>query len=156
MRHIIKSTALVLLPLVLSGGHARAADPTVITLSCDGSVTDKSSPPTLPTDRDPKPIEKMGVVVNLNERTVSFQGWVVPISIADAAAINFNGEQIGPVGQIARKEGYTTRIDGILDRVTGHMALSTMTYRTKELSDPNSVITRDYFDVLCKAANRVL
>jgi hypothetical protein len=156
MGHIIKTTALVLLPLVLSG-YALAAEPTVITLSCEGTVTDKTSWAPIPTDidHDPKPMGKMGVVVNLNERTVSFQGWTVPISIADAATISFNGDEIGPVGQIAAKEGLTYRIDGTLDRVTGHMTADTMTYETKKLSDPTSSIVRAHYDVLCKATNRV-
>lgn len=157
MRHIAKATALVLLPLVLSGGHARAADPTVITLSCDGTVADTTTQVPIPTDIDhqPKPIEKMGVVVDLKERTMYFQGWVVPISIANAAAINFNGEEIGTVGQIASKQDTTFRIDGILDRVTGHMIADTMTYEIKKLSDPSSPIIRGHYDVLCKATNRV-
>jgi hypothetical protein len=148
----------VLLALLLMTQQQAAAenDPKIVTLSCDGTVTDKTSSAPIPTDinHDPKPIEKMGVVVNLNERTVSFQGWTVPISIADAATINFNGEEIGAVGQIAAKQGLTHRIDGILDRVTGHMAADTMTYETKKLSDPNSSIVRAHYDVLCKATTQ--
>jgi hypothetical protein len=43
------------------------AEPKVITLSCDRAVTDT----TLSIDRQPQPIEKMGMVANLNERTVT-------------------------------------------------------------------------------------
>ena len=102
MRHIIKITALALLPLALGNSHARAADPTVITLSCDGTVTDTSSTP-IPVDRKPKLVEKMGVVANLNERTVYFIGFITPISTADAAAINFNGNTIGPAAEVGSK-----------------------------------------------------
>ena len=83
----------------------------------------------MPLDRQPKPIEKMGVVANLNERTVSFMSWVAPINTVDAASIQFHGEQAGPGAQIAAKAGYTQRIDGILDRVTviaGVLSLSTV------------------------------
>jgi hypothetical protein len=97
----------------------------------------------------------MGVVANLNVRTVSFMGFVAPIINVDAASINFNGEQIGPVGKIANEAGNTVRIDGILDRVTGHMAADITTYPTLKLSDPNTVFTTDHYDVLCKATNRV-
>jgi hypothetical protein len=152
---IIKAAALALLPLVL-GGHARAADnePKVVTLSCDGTLTDTTRTP-FPLDHQPKPIEQMGVVANLNVRTVSFMGFVAPIINVDAASINFNGEQIGPVGKIANEAGNTVRIDGILDRVTGHMAADITTYPTLKLSDPNAVFTTDHYDVLCKATNRV-
>jgi hypothetical protein len=156
MGHIIKTTALMLLPLVLSGGHTRAADPKIITraadpkiitLSCDGTVTDTRSP----TDRQPpKPIEKMGVVVNLNERTVTFQGFVAPIASVDAARINFNGKQIEKTGY------YTQRIDGTLDRVTGHMIADAMTLPTTDTRDRDHFDdTQDHYDVLCKATNRV-
>ena len=139
MRHIIKITALALLPLALGNSHARAADPTVITLSCDGTVTDTSSTP-IPVDREHKPIEKMGVVANLNERTVSFQGFVAPISSVDAASINFNGE----------------RINGILDRITGHMIADAMTLPTTDTRDRDHFDdTWDHYDVLCKATSRV-
>jgi hypothetical protein len=134
------------------GQHALAEnEPKVITLSCDGTRTDTSSAPTIPIDHEPKPIEKMGVVANLNERTVSFQGWVAPIISVDAASINFDGEPIGTT----QAHGYTQTIDGYLDRVTGHLIADTMTYETKKLSDANAVVTRDHYDVLCKATNRV-
>jgi hypothetical protein len=134
---------LLTVPFVLSGGHTRAADPKIITraadpkiitLSCDGTLTD--------TTHQPKPIEKVGVVANLNERTVSFMGWVAPINNVDAAGINFNGKPVGG------PEGDTQRIDGYLDRVTGHMIADTTT------SSLNSPI-RDHYDVLCKVTNRV-
>ncbi len=58
--------------LLMVAQYARAAEPKVITLSCDGTITDTSS---RPLDPQPKPIEKMGVVPNLTEGTVSFMGW---------------------------------------------------------------------------------
>jgi hypothetical protein len=97
----------------------------------------------------------MGVVANLNERTVSFMGFIAPISGVNAASININGEQVGPVGKIVNEAGNTIRIDGILDRVTGHMAADITTYPTLKLSDPNAVFTSDHYDMLCKATNRV-
>ena len=142
MRNVTKTSALMLLPLVLSGGHAVAAEnePKIVTLSCDGTLTGKA--------HEPKPIEKMGVVANLNERTVSFIGFIAPIGSADEASINFNGEQIGPMGSGPE---YTTRIDGILDRVTGHMIADTMTFFIKRMG----VIGEDHYDLLCKVTNRV-
>jgi hypothetical protein len=58
----------------------------VITLSCEGTLTrtygaDKPA--------DPKPLQKTGVVVNFDEQTVFFLGYVVPIESVDEASINF-------------------------------------------------------------------
>ena len=147
---------LILLTLLLMAGqHALAADPMVITLSCNGTRTDTSST-SLPIDREPKPVEKMGVVANFNERTVSFMGFVAPISSDDAASVNFDGEQLGPVAQIASKAGYATRIDGYLDRVTGHMIADISTYPIEKSSDSATILggTKDHYDALCKATNR--
>jgi hypothetical protein len=62
--------ALALLPLVL-GGHARAADKEgkVITLFCVGTLT-RTYGANKPAD--PEPLQKTGVVVNLDEQTVFF------------------------------------------------------------------------------------
>jgi hypothetical protein len=147
----------ILLALLQMAGQQATAEnePKVITLSCSGTVADTSSGP-IPADHKPKPLEKMGVVANLNDGAVSFIDFVAPISSVDAASFNFNGGQTGPVAQIARKEGDTIRIDGYLDRVTGHMVADIMTYQTKELSGPNSSLTSEHFDMLCKVTNRVL
>lgn len=150
------ATTIVMLVLLPMAGQQAAAEnePKVITLSCVGTTADTSSS-TVPGDHQPKPIEKLRVVVNLNARTVSFMGWNIPIRTVDAASISFNGNDVRPSGQIADKTGNTSKVDGILDRVTGHMVADTMTYATKKLSDPTSAIVRDQFDVLCKATNRV-
>jgi hypothetical protein len=91
MRHLIKIAALPLLPLVL-GGHARAAENEgkVITLSCEGTLTrtygaDKPS--------NPEPLQKTGVIVNLDGQTVFFLGYVVPIESVDEASINFGARR---------------------------------------------------------------
>jgi hypothetical protein len=148
---MLRPTLLAL--LLMAGQQARAADPAVITLSCDGKITDTSG---LSVGHDLKPVEKMGIVANLNERTVSFMGFIASISTVDAAAINFNGEQLGPAGQIASEVGLKMRIDGILDRVTGHMVADVWTYK-KGADDPASLLgdVTNHYDVLCKATNRV-
>lgn len=70
-------TAFLLALLLMAEQEARAepkvkagAEPKVITLSCDGTVTDTTTT-SLSIDRQPQPIEKKGVVANLNERTVT-------------------------------------------------------------------------------------
>jgi hypothetical protein len=152
MRWTATTILLALLPMAWQQAAAEN-EPKVITLSCDGTVADTTSAATIRLDHQPKPIEKMGVVANLNERTVSFLGFVAPISSVDAASINLDGETTGQGGQIASVAGFTVRIDGYLDRVTGHMLADIMTYETKKLSD---ILATSHYDVLCKATNRVL
>jgi hypothetical protein len=148
---MLRPTLLAL--LLIAGQQARAAGPTVITLSCNGTSTDKSST-SLPTE-EPKPIQKMGVVANLHERTVSFMGFIAPIVLVDASVISFNGEQLGAAAQIAGKDGLTQRIDGILDRVTGHMVADVWTYKKGADDSASLVSDANQYDVLCKATNRV-
>jgi hypothetical protein len=121
--------------------RGRAAETKVIAMSCDGTLTDTSH-------GDPhgkqEPMQKMGVVVNLNERTVSFLGYVARINDVNAANIKFGGPQIG-----GHHEGFDISIMGSVDRVTGHMDATTTTLDpTKKPSDPNAVTFR--YDVLCK------
>jgi hypothetical protein len=71
--------------LVFMSACAQAAETTVITLTCDGKKTDAKA-----SDAKPEPVEKLGLVVNLGERTVSgFAGIVARIAKVDAAQISF-------------------------------------------------------------------
>jgi hypothetical protein len=140
MRHIIKTTALLLLPLVLSGGHARAADPTVITLSCDGTLTATYGA------NKPKNMEesqKISVLVNLDDQNVFFLGHVVPIYDVDQTSINFGGRQM---------VDYGFSIRGHIDRASGRMEVTMVTLDPTKPDDPNIVTLR--YDVGCKATNR--
>jgi hypothetical protein len=140
MSRIIKNTALALLVLVL-GGHARAAEnqPKVITLSCDGTLT-----PTYGANKPevPQPLQKAGVVVNLDEQTVFFFGYVVPIDNVDEASINFGGRQIVDYG-------LSVVIRGKIDRVTGRMDATTVLSDPTKQPDPNTATI--HYDVICKA-----
>jgi hypothetical protein len=138
MRHIIKTAALALLPLVL-GGHGRAAE-NVITLSCDGTLT-----PTYGANKpaDPQPLQKTGVVVNLDEQTVFFLGYVVPIDEVDEASINFGGRQIVDYR-------FSIAISGNIDRVTGRMDATTVLSDPTKQPDPNTATI--HYDVTCKAS----
>jgi len=62
---LITFTAMVL-AVVLAWQQAQAAEATVITLSCDGKVTDGKS-----VDAKPDPVSKLGVVVNFAEQNIS-------------------------------------------------------------------------------------
>jgi hypothetical protein len=133
----------VALALLLAGQYALTAEnePKVITLSCDGTVTRTTYP--IPMSDTSQPVQNMGVVVNLDERTVSFMGYVAPMNYVDTANINFGGQQTGRLFP-----GFgTATIGGILDRVTGHMTAKATT------SGTHTTVVDDY-DVLCKVTNR--
>ena len=90
------TTALALLPLVL-GGHARAAEnePKVITLSCEGmlTLTYGANKPAMP-----QSAQKSTVIVNLDDQTIFFLGYVTPIEGVDGASIHFGGRLIVDYG----------------------------------------------------------
>jgi hypothetical protein len=140
MRHIIKIAAMALVPFVL-GGHARAAENEgkVIALSCDGTLT-RTYGANKPAD--PEPLQKTGMVVNLNEQTVFFLGYVVPINKVDDASIDFGARQIVDYG-------FSVGITGILDRLTGRMNLTTVTSDPTNPNDPNTAAL--HYDVVCRA-----
>jgi hypothetical protein len=140
MRHIIKIAAVVLLPHVL-GGHARAAENEgkVITLSCVGTLT-RAYGANKPAD--PEPLQKTGVVVNLDEQTVFFLGYVVPIESIDEVSINFGARQIVDYG-------FIIGIRGHIDRASGRMDVTTMTLDPTKPNDPDIATLR--YDVVCKS-----
>lgn len=129
----------MLLPLLL-GGHAQATEnePKVITLSCDGTLT-RSSGANNPADL-PEPLQKTGAVVNLNEQTVFFLGYVVPIESVDEASINFGARQ-------AVEYGFIVVITGHIDRASGRMDVTTVTLDPTKSNDPSIAAAR--YDVVC-------
>lgn len=89
---------------------AQAEEPTVITLSCDG--TTKAY---VKSEESINPVTKMGVVVNLAERVVSFDGHVAHIDHVNAAVIYFGGDSVkDTTGYIDGKTGsmMATNMDG--------------------------------------------
>ena len=100
-------TTILFLSLVIVA-HAQASKPTVITLSCDGTV--KTSVGNIEGPR--KAINKLDAVVDLAEQTVSFAGFVAQIENIDGAVVFF-GSGIDPA-------------IGNIDQVTGVMSATTM------------------------------
>jgi hypothetical protein len=140
------AVALCLAMIGCASALAAENEPKVVTLSCDGTSTDQLK---ILGDRQ-QPMEKMGVVVDLDKRTVSFLGYVARITDVDAANIRFGGEQASD----KPKYGYSISTSGSIDRVTGHMDVTTTTADpTKKPYDPNAVIS--HYEVLCKATKRV-
>ena len=134
--------ALALLPLVL-GGHARAdgKEGKVITLSCVGTLT-RTYGANKPAD--PEPLQKTGVVVNLDQQTVFFLGYVVPIENVDEASINFGARQTVDYG-------FRIGIRGHIDRASGRMAITTATLDPTKPNDPSIATLR--YDVICATAS---
>ena len=130
----ISATALVL------GGHARAdgKEGKVITLSCVGTLT-RTYGANKPAD--PEPLQKTGVVVNLDQQTVFFLGYVVPIENVDEASINFGARQTVDYG-------FRIGIRGHIDRASGRMDITTVTLDPSTPNAPDIATLR--YDVVCK------
>jgi hypothetical protein len=80
--------------------------------------------------------------VNLDEQTVFFLGYVVPIDEVDEASINFGGMQIVDYG-------FSVAVRGSIDRVTGRMDATTVLTDPTMQPDPNTATI--HYDVVCRA-----
>jgi hypothetical protein len=85
-----------------------------ITLSCDG-VSKLMA--TSAADLKPDPINRLGIIVNLLDRTVTFSDYVIPISGVTSTLISFMAQQ-APVVFGLKSKPFT--VDGSIDRVTGY------------------------------------
>jgi hypothetical protein len=108
---IIRITALLLLVTCI----AQAAEPTVITLSCDGTVKTNVGNNEGPREA----INKVGVVVDLAEQTVAFADYVAHIENVDANAIFFGSGMDSAIGNIDRASGVMSA-----ETVKGNLATS--------------------------------
>jgi hypothetical protein len=99
LTNTIKITVMTFLMLAVAHRHAQAAEPTVITLSCDGKLTNTK------VRNAEERITKIDLVVNFAERTVSFSGHLAGIDNADVAHISFSGENNAVHGEINRVTG---------------------------------------------------
>jgi hypothetical protein len=135
-------SAVLLILLSTAGQYARAIaenEPKVITLSCDGTLTATYGA------NKPKNMEasqKTSVVVNFDDQTVFFLGYVVPIYDVDQASINFGGRQMV-------EYGFSISISGHIDRASGRMDVTTVTLDPTKPDDPNIATLR--YDVGCEA-----
>ena len=132
---------LALLLLVL-GDRAQPAEsgPNVIALSCVGMLTATygANKP-----EAPKPLQETGLVVNLDEQTVFFLGYVIPIESVGEASIKFGGMQTVDYG-------FAVAITGNIDRASGRMGATVV------LSDPTQQPTDTAtirYDVVCKPSS---
>jgi hypothetical protein len=102
MTNIVKITVLTVFAFVAAERCTQGAEPSVITLSCDGNLTN-----TRAGNAKPQPINKLNMVVNFADKTVSFSGHSAGIDKADVAHISFSGENNAVHGEIDRVTGAT-------------------------------------------------
>jgi hypothetical protein len=121
------------LGLLLIASSVQAAEPTVIYLSCDGTRRQDTEEPDL--------VDKMGLIVNLGEHTVSTSDVLAHIDMALPDRVEFSSEDIGRVLVVT-----TT---GFIDHVTGKTRI---TYTTKF---DNEYVGTTVYDLVCKVSNRL-
>ena len=134
MRRIVSTVLLA--PLLMAEQHAAAEnEPQVITLTCDGTLSQAHKP------TNPEELQRTSVVVNLDEQVVFFLGYVVPIKSVDGAIINFGGTLIVDYG-------FSISISGHIDRASGRMDVTTVTLDPTKPNDPDIAALR--YDVGCE------
>jgi hypothetical protein len=69
-------------------------------------------------DARPDPITDGGMIVDLQERTVTFNSFRVPIERADGTIVLFHGKQVTSF------EGLRLTVDGSIDLVTGGVSVT--------------------------------
>jgi hypothetical protein len=114
--------------------------PSTITLSCDG--TSKLTA-TAAADLKPDPITKLGIIVNLVDRTVTLMDYITPITGITATIVSFSGRQ-GPVVSGVKLKPFT--INGSIDRVTGY---TTVEWWHENVGDNSS------WELTCRPATRL-
>ena len=131
----MKSTALLLLAGIST---AQAAEPTSLTLACQGTVTVSTSMSGKPDiDEAPDPIS-MGIIFNLTERTVSGFGFLATIDSIGDVDIYFSGSR-----------GNDLSARGSINRVTGDAEITTMVAMSK-------TSVRSYrYSLKCKPTQRM-
>jgi hypothetical protein len=137
MRHIVKSAALALLPIVLIA-DGRTDERNVITWSCEGMLT-----PIYGANRPeaPQRLQKTDVIINLDEQTVFFMGYLIPIERVNEASINFGGRQVVDYD-------FNVAIRGNIDRTTGRMDATTVLSDPTKQPEPATATV--HYEVICK------
>ena len=133
------TTLLVL--LLMAGLPAAAQTPSVIHLSCDGTMQQDTADAR-------EQVTKWGLVVNLAEQTVVGFGITAHIDQVDASSIAFSGE--GPIVDPGSKIGTLFAAGAIDPAFTG--IVSATTTQTSERSQKAVAATTYY--LVCKVADR--
>jgi hypothetical protein len=84
----------------------------------------------------------------VTDKTVSFNGYTVPIKQLDPALIYFSNALSG-----GRKNAYgiTDYVDGLLDRVTGALSASV----TSLLGSNDKTATSQQWEIICRPTSRM-
>ena len=95
--------------------------PTSIALWCHSTsmAPDDAKPSSIKPDPiEPDPIAGGEMIVNLQERTVSFNSFHIPFTRTDGTTVLFHGEQA------TRYEGLRLTVDGSIDLVAGRASVT--------------------------------
>ena len=111
---VIKITLLASLTTAFAWRCAYA-EPTIMSLSCKGKISTAFSFGLSSPSPDSGASATLEVVVNLTDRSVSFQSYVVPIVKMEAADVYFNSNTPAPGGlsQLSTIEGAVNRVTGV-------------------------------------------
>jgi hypothetical protein len=108
-----------------------------ITLSCNGTAMLTA---TSAADQKPDPITNLGIMVNLTNRTVTLNQYVLPITIVNATLVAFDGQQNRGV------KGASFDLSGAIDRVTGQTEVDWMY---------ENVGNNSHWELTCRPATRL-
>jgi hypothetical protein len=123
--------------LALLGQPVAAQTPTVIYLSCDGTMQQDTSDTR-------ENVTKWGLVINLAEQTLVGFGIAAHIDQVDSSSIEFSGE--GPIVDRGSKIGTLFAV-GAIDRVTGIVSATTT------LTSEKTVTATTYY-LVCNVSDR--
>ena len=126
--------------LALLGQPVAAQTPTVITLSCDGTMQQDTA-------ETRERVTELDLVINLAEQTIVGFGIAAHLDLVDASSIEFSGE--GPIFDRGSKIG-TLFAMGAIDRVTGIVSATTT------LTSERKTVTATTYYLVCNVADRPL
>jgi hypothetical protein len=107
---------------------------------CDGMLT-----PTYGANKPamPQSAQKSTVIVNLDDQTIFFLGYVTPTEGVDGASIRFGGRQIVDYG-------FNVAISGNIDRATGRMDATLIMSDPMQPADANTATI--HYGLVCRQA----
>jgi len=118
---------------------AMAQQPSSITLSCSGTGKLMIAAD----DSKQDPINNVGMVVDFQSKTVTFDNYKVPIERADSTMVLFRGSVTMTYANTRLKP---VQVDGSVDRITGS---ASVTFTHERVGD-NAI-----WDLNCKPATRM-
>jgi hypothetical protein len=91
----------------------------------------------------PQSAQKSTVIVNLDDQTIFFLGYVTPTEGVDGASIRFGGRQIVDYG-------FNMAISGNIDRATGRMDATLIMSDPMQPADANTATI--HYGLVCRQA----